>query len=298
MRIQSMRSQTLKFVACISVTSLLAVICNPAASAQEIGELFEPLETPWLSLNEPLEVEKERHIETDRDSFTPSTTTAGRQQVVFEAAYSFLDNRGKDSTHSFPEIITRIGITERTELRLGWNYEIGGGGSVSGGDAGGLLEGPGSDEESQMLYGFKTQLTEQSGWIPESAGILQGTTPTSGPESATDFQLGYVFGWEVLDKCKLDSSLRYVATQEEGDHFNQWAPSVVLKVPVAERWNVHGEYFGVFTDNRADNVAPQYFSPGVHYLITPDFEVGIRTGWGLNEDAADSFTNLGLGLRF
>ncbi len=101
-----------------------------------------------------------------------------------------------------------------------------------------------------------------------------------------------------METLTLDSSLRYVATQEENDHFNQWAPSVVVKIPVAERWNLHGEYFGVFTDNRAENVAPQYFSPGVHYLITPDFEIGVRVGWGLNEDAANSFTNIGLGLRF
>ena len=283
----------------LGLPALLAVVFGTAASAQEIGEIFEPLETPWLSLNTPLEVEDEKgHIETDRDSFTPSTSTAGRGQVIFESAYSFIENRTKDSTHSFPEIIARIGITERTELRVGWNYEIGGGGSVSGGDAGGLLEGSASGEESQMLYGIKTQLTEQSGWIPESACIIQGTTPTSGVETATDFQLGYVFGWELLESLTLDSSLRYVATQEENDHFNQWAPSVVVKMPVAERWNVHGEYFGVFTDNRSENVAPQYFSPGVHYLITPDFEIGVRVGWGLNEDAANSFTNVGLGLRF
>jgi len=294
-----MKSQVFPVAIRFGLPFLLAVVGSTVASAQEIGELFEPLERPWLSLNAPLEVgDEEGHIETDRDSFTPSTKTAGKGRVIFEAAYSFLENRTTDSTHSFPEIITRIGISERTELRLGWNYEIGGGGSVSGGDAGGLLEGPGSGEESQMLYGIKTLLTEQSGWIPESACILQGTTPTSGPETASDFQLGYVFGWEVMELLTLDSSLRYVATQEEGDHFNQWAPSVVVKVPVAERWNVHGEYFGVFTDNRAENVAPQYFSPGVHYLITPDFEIGVRVGWGLNEDAANSFTNVGFGLRF
>lgn len=252
-----MRFQALYSAVRFGLPTLLAVVYGTAASAQEIGELFEPLDTPWLSLNTPLEVEdKEGHIETDRDSFTPSTTIAGQGRVIFEAAYSFIENRTTDSTHSFPEIITRIGITERTELRLGRNYEIGGGGSVSGGDAGGLLEGPGSGEESQMLYGIKTQLTEQSGWIPESACILQRTTPTSGPESASDFKLGYVFGWEVMDKFKLDSSLRYVATQEEGDHLNQWAPSVVVKVPVADRWNVHGEYFGVFTDNRSKHDSP------------------------------------------
>lgn len=281
------------------LSALLAVLSGSVLPAQEIGELFEQREQSWLSVKVPLEGrEAEKLIETDRDSFTPSTTVAGRGRVIFEAAYSFLENRTADSTHSFPEVISRFGISEWTELRLGWNYELGGGGSVSGGDAGGLLEAAGSGGESQLLYGIKTQLSEQSGWIPESATILQGTAPTSGSETAGDFQLAYVFGWEIMELFTLDSSLRYVLTQEEDDDFNQWAPSVVVKVPVAERWNVHGEYFGVFTDKRAENVAPQYFSPGVHYLITPDVEIGVRTGWGLNEDAASSFVNVGFGLRF
>ncbi len=149
-----MRSQAFTFAVRFSLPALLAVFCGTTTCAQEIGELFEPLETPWLLLNKPLKSEEEAeedHIETDRDSFTPATTTAGRGRVIFESAYSSIENRGADSTHSFPEFITRIGITERTELRVGWNYEIGGGGSVSGDAPGGLLEEPGSSEESQML---------------------------------------------------------------------------------------------------------------------------------------------------
>ena len=287
-------------IVCLSRLPLvLALLCGNVAVGQEIGELFEPLDDLWLSRQDRGETERDDdELETDRDSFTPATSTVGTGRFLFESSYSFIDNRSTDSTHSFPEILTRTGLTERIELRLGWNYEVGGGGTVSGGDSGGLLEEPGSNKESQMLYGFKVALTEQDTWIPKSACIVQGTTPTSGPETASDFQLGYVFGWKIFDDWQLDSSLRYVATKEEGDHFNDWAPSVVLKVPVAEQWNLHAEYFGLFTDGRAESRAPQYFSPGIHYLISPDFEVGVRVGWGLNDDAANSFTNVGFGLRF
>ncbi|WP_146373401.1 transporter [Symmachiella macrocystis] len=43
---------------------------------------------------------------------------------------------------------------------------------------------------------------------------------------------------------------------------------------------------------------PQYFSPGIHYLISTEFEIRVRTGWGLNQDAANFFTNVGVGVRF
>src|SRR5262245_60734814 len=68
-------------------------------------------------------------IETDRDSFTPATTTAGRGRLIVESAYSFLDNRAVKETHSFPELVCRYGLTDRLELRLGWNYEVGGAGN-------------------------------------------------------------------------------------------------------------------------------------------------------------------------
>ncbi|MBL8818240.1 MAG: transporter [Planctomyces sp.] len=265
--------------------------------AQDFPEIFEPFEPAWLfSEGESGEGAEEGHLETDRDSFTPATSTVSKGRTIFETAYSYSKTREGADAHSLPEIVTRIGLTERVELRLGWNYEVEGGGSVSHG--GGFRGEAGAEEESQTLYGIKVALTSQDGWRPGSSCIIQGRTPTSGPETKSDFQLGYVFGWEFEEVWQLDSSLRYASTNEEEDDFNQWAPSVVIKYQASDRWNVHGEYFGIFSDGREVEMQPQYFSPGVHYLISEDIEIGVRTGWGLNDDSADFFTNVGLGLRF
>src|SRR5262249_57778444 len=72
----------------------------------------------------------------------------------------------------------------------------------------------------------------------------------------------------------------------------------VGKVPVGERWNVHAEYFGLFSRNKEQEFSKHFISPGAHYLITDDFEVGVRVGWGLNDQSARFFTNAGFGLRF
>jgi hypothetical protein len=79
----------------------------------------------------------EDEIETDRDSFTPAISTAGRGRLIVESAYSFLDNRHVPETHSFPELLLRYGVAERVELRLGWNYEVGGAGNDTSGSQGG-----------------------------------------------------------------------------------------------------------------------------------------------------------------
>ena len=137
------------------------------------------------SEGEPEEEERrspfEDKIETDRDAFTPSTKTTPLNRLIVESSYSFIDNRGAPDTNSFPELLLRYGLFKRFELRLGWNYEAGGGGNVVSGNAGETAEGVDTSSltrEQRMLYGFKASLTEQQSWRPDSILIVMGVTPT------------------------------------------------------------------------------------------------------------------------
>lgn len=270
-----------------------------AASARAQFPLESIAERAFAQTEE--EAGEEDEIETDRDSFTPATSVVGYRHTVVESAYTFIDNRTVKETHSFPEIVTRIGVTDNIELRIGWNYEVGGAGNpVSGNipddyeeETAGELE-----HESRLLYGGKFQLTQQCGWRPRSALILAGSTPTSGEANDTNFLAHYVAGWQFCDGWEWDSSLRYGTSSFEEDHFNTWAPSTVLKVPVAEGWKAHAEYFGVFTEGREPESVQHFFSPGIHTLITPNFELGVRVGWGLNDQSPNFFSNFGGGVRF
>jgi hypothetical protein len=240
------------------------------------------------------------HIETDRDSFTPATTVAGPGRLILESAYSFVDNRDAAETHSFPELIGRYGVGDWLELRLGANYEVGGeSNSISGssGDVGDLEPGE-LETEAKVFYGFKAALTDQNGWAPRSAVIIHGNTPTSGPERETTLVATYVWGWTLAEGWVWDSALRYGNGVAEGDHFNRWTPSTVLKAELIENWMAHLEYFGIFTDDRDEELSQSYVSPGLHYLVTPDLEAGVRVGWGVSDDAANFFSNVGVGLRF
>jgi hypothetical protein len=245
------------------------------------------------------EVSEERELETDRDAFTPATSTVGKSLAVVESSYSFIDNRNVAATNSFPEMIVRYGISGRIELRVGWNYEVGGAGDVvSGNDGSEGLGGGRIERESQVVYGLKAAITEQDRWVPRSATILQGYTPTSGEATGTDVVVAYAFGWELLDGWRIDSSMRYGTEHDVGDVFNQWAPSVVLRVPVTERWNVHAEYFGIYSQGAEHDTSRAFFSPGTHYLLTPNLELGVRVGCGITEDSPKFFSNFGVGWRF
>lgn len=243
-------------------------------------------------------------IETDRDSFTPATSLAPRGRLILESAYSFIDNRGFKETHSYPELILRYGVNERLELRFGWNAEVGGGGSEVSGNAG---EGEAFEREDKVerehtiLYGAKFRISHQDRLLPRSIVILQGYTPTGGSEgvsTASQLFATYAAGWEFANRWRLDGAFRYGFDSEKGDRFNDWAPSVVLRVPVGERCAVHAEYFGVFTTKKERNINHQFFSPGLHALVTPDLEIGFRLGWGLNDQSARFFANAGIGWQY
>src|SRR5262245_34326343 len=135
---------------------------EPAVPAAPERSSFETLESLTSGRTEERERPEERdEIETDRDSFTPATVIAPRGRFILESAYSFIDNRGSPETHSFPETVLRYGLTERIELRLGWNAEIGGGGDVTGSDTGGEneLTSRRVKREYTLSYGAKFQVT-------------------------------------------------------------------------------------------------------------------------------------------
>lgn len=256
---------------------LLAIAVAGAAVAQEGGE----------------------RLETDRDSFTPATTTVAPGRWIVESAYSFLDNRNTAETHSFPELLVRRGVSDWLELRFGANFETGGESSTVSGNVGGSDRLRDEIEtEAKVSYGVKAWLTDQEGWTPRSTVIFQGNTPTSGPETATQLVATYAWGWELWEGWRWDSGLRYANGSAEGDQFGLWAPSTVLKVELGERWTAHAEYFGIYTSGREEARSSSYFSPGMHCLVTPTVEVGARLGWGLSDDAANFFSNVGVGVMF
>ncbi|WP_437229243.1 transporter [Planctomicrobium sp. SH661] len=277
----------------VAIVSALLKIVLPLVALWMASGTIAIAQTELFSSDGP-------EIETDRDSFTPATTLAPQDRVIFESAWSFVDNRNVPETNSLPELIARYGVNDWLELRFGWNWEAGGAPNLISGDLGGPQQPTENrvEYESQIFYGLKLAITEQRDWIPESAWIVEGGTPTLGEDTATQLFTTYVFGWTLANDWKWDTAIRYGIDRVEGDRFNLWAPSSVIKFPVGERWKGHVEYFGIVSSGAAEDAGQHYFSPGLHYLVTKDLEVGIRTGWGLTRDSANFFTNVGLGWQY
>lgn len=245
------------------------------------------------------EGEGHTEIETDRDSFTPATTLIPKSKVMIESAWGYIDNREGNDTHSLPELLIRYGAFEKLELRLAANYETGlsgvSGNSHHGTEGGG--QGGGHEEEAFVLYGLKLDVTDQKGWIPDSAILVRGASTITEDSTTTRFIGSYVLGWTLRNGWGLASAIRYSSKESGGGTSEEWAPSAVVKIPLMENTKAHVEYFGIYTTGSEANDS-HYISPGVHYLITENFEVGVRVGWGLNDQSSKFFTNVGFGWQF
>ena len=238
-------------------------------------------------------------IETDRDSFTPATTLAGRKRLIVESAYSYIDNRRVPDTQSYPELLFRYGLTDRIEMRLGTNYEVGGAGNPISANVPDELEDEAEiEDETNVSYGTKIGVSRQAGWLPQSVFIVSGFSPVQGNASDSHLAVTYAAGWTFANKWMWDNSVRYSTGSFEEDHFNVWSPSTVIKIPLGERWKGHVEYFGIFSQGKTRETVQQFVSPGIHYLFSKNTEFGARFGWGMNDQAPNAFINIGGGVRF
>lgn len=245
----------------------------------------------------------EERIETERHDFTQSSKTVGRGVVQIESGYTYFykDEKEKiDQSHTAPEMLTRIGISEDIEFRLRWNYAW-------------QFRDDEDDVDSaqDMVWAFKLGVTDQYGWRPESALEIRFTAPTGGAGWSTDrveFGLDYIYEWEVADGVTLAGSTGFSTSaldefsvlpeEPSSDQFILWSQSVALGVELTESVTLYVEYFGLFTHALADNVAENFLNAGIDFYLTDDFVLDVRAGLGLTPDSDDLFAGVGGGVRF
>ncbi len=238
-------------------------------------------------------------LNTDRDAFTPSTFTIRPGFALNEMSHVYIQNRDGNPTNNYPEYICRIGANDIFEWRLGVNYSVGSQGNVvTSVEAGELPVGGGALYESNFLYGFKLATTDQDGLIPQSCFIMEATTPMYGEEFGTEPVATIVCGWQLPEKVRIDTAMRYAYAEDAEAWFSRWAPSVVARIPLTNRLEVHAEYFGTFTQGLSHDVNRSFFSPGTHLVIHENLEIGLRVGWGMTAAAANFFSDAGLAIRY
>lgn len=251
---------------------------------------------------------REEPLKTDRPDFTEASSVVGLGIAQLESGYTFVyrdDERDGSitKTHSAPEMLWRIGIHEDVELRFVWNY------LWERSRLGSAVASPEGGED--FTFGAKFALTDERGLIPESALILDCTIETGAKEFRTedaDAGSNLLYSWTLPQDWALAGSTGFSTATEDvpvagglltdRDGHVVMHQSMSIGVPLSDDLGMYLEYFGLYTMGRNEDFPENYVDGGVTYLLSGDVQLDVRAGKGLNNQANDFFSGVGLSLRF
>jgi len=253
------------------------------------------------SSTEPLE----GPLVTDRPDFTESTEVIPTGHAQIEMGYTFTVDRESETrvrTHSAPEFLLRLGVVSDLELRFGWEgYSWTQTRAPTETRAGRPIRRETWDQgASDVSIGVKYKVAAQGGTRP-SMGVIVGVGVPSGSAniSSGDVEPEVVFLWayDVDDRLSIAGNASLVFPIEGGDRFTQGKASFSVAYALSDRVGVYGEYFGFYPAAEHSDAAHSA-NVGATYLVNDNFQLDIRVGAGLNEEADDFFAGVGFAYRW
>jgi hypothetical protein len=240
-------------------------------------------------------------IKTDRPTFTPSSSTVGKDTIQLETGYTFTHERGQDVTvesHSYPEANLRFGIlADWLEGRIAQN--------LASTNTTGLASSVSHTGAADLLLGVKLGLTKQQACLPETAVILQMSVPTgSSFLTQKEVEPGVIgiYGWEVIkNRLSVSGSLSANRTLDgAGHYYTLFAESLVLDWSLSKQLDAFSECYALTPCGAIDSATgPQpFFDTGMTFKVTPNLQLDGHAGLGLNHHADEFFAGLGLSVRF
>ena len=305
---------TLRAVPLRGILSIhLLFVASSCANGQddETGAIEEPASLPAddeAPLRNFLGLESgpiDDDLVTDRPDFTESTTTIPIGRVQLEAGYTYTYDSGdgvRAQTHTYPELLLRIGLVEDVELRVGWlgwehTEEVF---RIRNDDGRRVKTHDRNDGGGDMDVGFKFHLFDQDGWVPDFAVLLDASMPTGAdPHGSGDVDpgLGLLWAYDLTNDLSLGGNVNFAAPTSDNGRYFETSASLAVGYSLTDKLGAYVEYFGFYPSDR--NQSDTHFANGgFTYLITNNLQLDIRVGIGLNDEADDLFTGAGVSWRF
>jgi hypothetical protein len=250
-------------------------------------------------------------IDTDRPTFTPAHTVVPVGRVQFESGFTFDYQRStstRTTAYDFPEIAMRLGLADRVEFRTFWFGQTYSQTQSRFGGPETQQNGP-----SDMEIGFKWQLikrNEDVKWVPTTALITSIFAPTGGTSpfssETVDPYINLVYGWRPTDKLTFCGSTGYLGRRDHfaprsgrrSDSFERFHQSLAGFYSVTEQTSFFYEWYILMPTESTDNRPQNFMDGGVLYHPTPNTQLDLRAGFGLNGRPNEVFTGAGFSVRF
>ncbi len=281
-----------------SPNRLLTLVYCLAFSAQSTMPIFAQDSDPILhsAMDEPLV--------TDRPDFTESTEAIPTAHTQFELGYTFTYDREdgqRQRNQTFPEILVRIGIAPDFELRIGWEgYSISDELFDTPNRSGRLVSREDTRQGSNDLsVGIKHKLFEQEGFLPHFGILGAISVPSGSPgfsSSDVDPSLVLLWAYDINDIFAIAGNIGFAGISDDVERFLQTSASISLAMSLSDRLGFYVEYFG-FYPGGMDTDDAHNINGGFTYLISNDFQLDMRLGAGLNDQADDIVAGVGFSVR-
>jgi hypothetical protein len=240
---------------------------------------------------------EEEHLDADRPHFPEATTTVGKGRAILESGYTFTKKGDSFLSHSAPEALLRVGmLADWFEFRVGQNF---------------LHQRQTVDEVTttasgpQDLYlGVKLALTEQKGWLPAMVIIPQMTVPSGSAAVTAGRVLPGVnvdCGWEVI-KDVFDIELlianNFVQDEFGSNSHHELATGLTGVFQLTKQLELFAEW-DAFYPTAGVSAAPRHYAvAGTVYFVTPNLQLDMRAGVGLNHHSNDFLAGVGFAARY
>jgi hypothetical protein len=240
-------------------------------------------------LSAPAQIEK---IDTDRPDQTESAFTVPKNWLQQELGFVKEKRSGYLQTlyiWTLPTLLTRIGLSERLELRMINEYERWGNNSRLFRDTLGLLP---------LQLGLKVNLVKAKGIIPQISFIVH----TGFNKLASEFARGSSFfapnfRFTLQNSITENFAIGYNigAEWENTSEKPVWVYTFAPGYNISDKWYAYIELFGGFTKNEK----PEHnFDAGIAYNINDNLKADASAGVGLSKNAPDNYVSVGISWRF
>jgi hypothetical protein len=246
-------------------------------------------------------------IVTDRPGFSDSAALVPRGRIQIETGYTFTYDREHDRRvidHNTPELALRTGLTDWLEFRTLWP-----GCSMTETldkittPAGRRIMHEDHDDGCRDLnLGFKLPVVCQKCgcWYPTISAIPSLYVPTGDDvKSANNVVPELKFPWNYCftDEFSIYGSILGRVQDGASGQFYQTAATLAAAYQFNKCVGLYVEYFGTYPNFR-DTDCSHLLSAGPVFRITDCISLDTRVSVGLNEEAPDFQTSIGLGIRF
>jgi hypothetical protein len=238
-------------------------------------------------------------ISPNRPTFSDGTALVPHDLVQVETGYTFTKrNRNGVETerHNVPEVTTRYRVLDNLEARVVWN-----GYAFTQSEASGATD---RDEGgTDAAIGVLIPVADQDGWLPTlvfeaitTLGVGSEDLSSGHADPAVKLLWSYG-GGHFPDWLGIGGNLVAAYPTEGGDRFTQTAASLYVTANSSPDTCFFAEWYVVVP--YANHLDPAHNADvGVIQRLSPDVAVDARVGFGLNDEADDFFSGVGVSFRF